>query len=159
MRKRLNRFAASFFALMMICIVASTAGAQASKASRIPAADLLQPAELAQILQSTTGVKPLVLQVGSRVLYAQAHIPGSEYVGAGSQPAGLQALRERVSKLDKSTFVVLYCGCCPWERCPNIAAAYDQLRSLGFTNLKALYIADNFGTDWVDKGYPTAKGR
>jgi hypothetical protein len=29
---------------------------------------------------------------------------------------------------------------------------------MGFTNVKVLYIADNFGTNWVDKGYPTAKG-
>jgi hypothetical protein len=29
---------------------------------------------------------------------------------------------------------------------------------MGFTNVKVLYIADNFGKDWVDKGYPVAKG-
>jgi hypothetical protein len=30
---------------------------------------------------------------------------------------------------------------------------------MGFTRVKALYIADNFGTDWVDKGYPAANTR
>ena len=39
-----------------------------------------------------------------------------------------------------------------------MAAAYDALHALGFTRVKALHIADNFGTDWVDKGYPVAKG-
>jgi hypothetical protein len=29
---------------------------------------------------------------------------------------------------------------------------------MGFTNVKVLYISDNFGTNWVDKGYPVAKG-
>jgi len=29
---------------------------------------------------------------------------------------------------------------------------------MGFTNVKVLYISDNFVTNWVDKGYPTAKG-
>jgi hypothetical protein len=29
---------------------------------------------------------------------------------------------------------------------------------MGFSNVKVLYIPDNFGTDWVDKGYPVAKG-
>jgi hypothetical protein len=29
---------------------------------------------------------------------------------------------------------------------------------MGFTNIKVLYIANNFGADWVDKGYPVAKG-
>jgi hypothetical protein len=25
---------------------------------------------------------------------------------------------------------------------------------MGFTNVKVLYIAQNFGADWVNKGYP-----
>jgi hypothetical protein len=29
---------------------------------------------------------------------------------------------------------------------------------MGFTNVKVLYIVSNFGADWVDKGYPVAKG-
>jgi hypothetical protein len=29
---------------------------------------------------------------------------------------------------------------------------------VGFTNVKVLYISNNFGTNWVDKGYPVAKG-
>ena len=29
---------------------------------------------------------------------------------------------------------------------------------MGFTNVKVLYLANNFGADWVDKGYPVAKG-
>jgi hypothetical protein len=29
---------------------------------------------------------------------------------------------------------------------------------MGFTNLKVLYISNNFGADWVEKGYPVAKG-
>jgi thiosulfate/3-mercaptopyruvate sulfurtransferase len=53
---------------------------------------------------------------------------------------------------------VLYCGCCPWSHCPNVHTAYQELQALGFTSVKVLYIADDFGTDWVDKGYPTAKG-
>jgi hypothetical protein len=33
------------------------------------------------------------------------------------------------------------------------------MKSLGFTRLKVLYIAENFGADWVDKGYPVDRGR
>ncbi len=29
---------------------------------------------------------------------------------------------------------------------------------MGFTNVKVLYIADNFGANWVNHGYPTARG-
>ena len=33
---------------------------------------------------------------------------------------------------------------------------YDDLAALKFTHVKVLYIADNFGADWVDHGYPLA---
>ncbi len=127
-------------------------------ASSIPAAELLQPAQFAASLQQPKGAKPLILQVGFRALYAQAHIPGAEYAGAGGDEDGLKSLRERVAKLPKDAAIVLYCGCCPWGRCPNIAAAYEALHGDGFTQVKVLYIAENFGTDWVDKGYPTTTG-
>jgi thiosulfate/3-mercaptopyruvate sulfurtransferase len=123
----------------------------------IPAQAILQPAELVQMLN--TSAKPLVLQTGSHVLFAEAHIPGAEYAGPAGKSEGIEALRARVNGLNKDRLIVLYCGCCPWVRCPNIRPAYEELRKLGFINVKALYIAQDFGTDWVDKGYPVAKGR
>jgi thiosulfate/3-mercaptopyruvate sulfurtransferase len=126
-------------------------------AASIPAADLLRPAELAGTLKNTSASKPLLLHVGFRKLYTQAHIPASEYVGPTSDDAGLQLLRGRVAKLPKDTPIVIYCGCCPWSHCPNLAAAYDELHALGFTHVKALYIESNFGDDWVNHGYPVAK--
>ncbi len=118
----------------------------------------LQPAELAKLLQAPQGKKPLLLQVGFHVLYVQAHIPGSEYLGPTSEPDGLAKLRDRVTALPRREAIVLYCGCCPWVRCPNLKPAYAELKRLGFTNVKVLHIDQNFGADWVDKGYPTAKG-
>jgi thiosulfate/3-mercaptopyruvate sulfurtransferase len=126
-------------------------------AASIPATDLLQPAELAGTLKNASVPKPLLLHVGFRKLYTQAHIPESEYVGPTSDEAGLQLLRSRVAKLPKDTSIVIYCGCCPWSHCPNLAAAYDELHALGFTHVKALYIESNFGDDWVQHGYPVAK--
>jgi hypothetical protein len=150
---------AALLMLALLAAVGSTALAQAGTADQIPAADQIQPAELAAMLKSPGADKPLVLQVGSHVLYAQAHIPGSEYTGAAAQEAGRKALGERVARLDRGTLVVLYCGCCPWGKCPNIDPAYKLMKSLGFTRLKVLYIAENFGADWVDKGYPVDRGR
>ena len=85
------------------------------------------------------------------------HIPGSEYAGPGNSGAGLQVLRDRVAAVAKDSPILIYCGCCPWVRCPNMAGAYDALVELGFTNVKALFIEENFGTDWVEKGYPTGR--
>ena len=69
----------------------------AYQASSIPNSQLLNPDELVKLLQSSTGEKPLVIQVGSHVLYTQAHISGSEYIGPASSESGLQQLRKRVS--------------------------------------------------------------
>jgi len=132
--------------------------ASPDSAISIPKAQLLQPDELNDLLRQSGEAKPLVLQVGSHVLFDEAHIPGSEYAGPGSQPAGRKLLTGRVAALPRNTLIVLYCGCCPWERCPNIAPAFAALHALGFTNVKALYIASNFGADWVDKGFPVERG-
>jgi rhodanese-related sulfurtransferase len=128
------------------------------QASAIPSSRLINPEELVKLLQASKGEKPLVIQVGSHVLFEQAHISGSEYIGPASSESGLQQLRKRVESLPRTKFVVLYCGCCPWGHCPNVKPADDALHALGFTNVKVLYIADNFGANWVDKGYPIAKG-
>jgi rhodanese-related sulfurtransferase len=129
-----------------------------ASALSIPEAQWLKPEALVHI-QQTKGVdKPLILQVGSRMLFAQAHIPGSEYIGPGSQPAGIQQLQNRVNALPRKKLIVLYCGCCPLNRCPNLGPAFAKLGEMGFTNVKVLYLANNFGADWADKGYPIETG-
>jgi rhodanese-related sulfurtransferase len=138
--------------------IAVASWAFADQASLIPASHLVNPDELVKLLQSAKSEKPLIIQVGSHVLYTQAHIPNSEYIGPASNETGLQSLRKRVESLPRNKFIVLYCGCCPWSHCPNIKPADDALRAMGFTNVKVLYIANNFGSDWVDKGYPVSKG-
>jgi thiosulfate/3-mercaptopyruvate sulfurtransferase len=122
------------------------------------APEIIQPEELARIVQSPKDARPLIFQVGFRVLYLQAHIPHSEYIGPASEPDGMQHLRQRVQGVPPTQSIIIYCGCCPWSKCPNINPAYKELRALGFRNVKQLYIADNFGKDWVDKGYPVEKG-
>jgi len=120
---------------------------------------LINPQEMVKLLQAPQGERPLILDVGPSLLYMQAHIPGAEYSGAASTPQGMQSLRTRVKALPKNTFIVLYCGCCPWNHCPNVRPAFNELHKMGFRDVKVLYIADNFGTDWVDKGYPTIRGQ
>ena len=126
--------------------------------SPIPAADLINTQDLVKILQSPKGERPLLIYVGFRFPYTQAHLPGSEYYGPAANEAAVQQLRKRVEGLARSRFIVIYCGCCPWSRCPNVKPAYEALHNLGFTKLKVLYIPDNLGTDWVNRGYPVEKG-
>jgi thiosulfate/3-mercaptopyruvate sulfurtransferase len=154
-RDAVKACAATLATLLCPVLRAQTATVRAEP----PASAILQPEELVQVLGSAGQEKPLILQVGSRVLYGEAHIPAAEYAGAAGQEAGLQALEERAKGLSRDRFIVLYCGCCPWIKCPNIRAAYQKMQALGFTRVKVLYIATDFGTDWVNKGYPVAKGR
>ena len=144
----------SFVAVMFVFASILSASGQAAS---IPGSDLISPEDLVKIIQSGKET-PLMIQVGSHVLYEQAHIPGSEYIGPAASEAGLQQLRKRVEPLPRTKAIVLYCGCCPWSHCPNVKPAFEALQTMGFTKVKVLYIADNFGTNWVDKGYPTAKG-
>jgi hypothetical protein len=124
----------------------------------IPSASLIQPGDLVKLLAKKNPDKvPVVLQVGSHLFFVQAHIAGSEYAGPASQAPGLEALEKAVATLPKDKFIVIYCGCCPWIRCPNVGPAFKRLRDLGYTNVKVLYIANNFGDDWVSKGYPIEK--
>lgn len=140
----------------LLMFVTVPALAQSGSAPTIPQSFLMQPAELAATLKS--GPKPVILQVGFKMMYDQAHIPGALYAGPGSKDDGIAALKAAAASIDKGSQVVIYCGCCPWERCPNVAAAWRTLKDMGFTQLKVLYIANNFGADWVEKGYPAVHG-
>ena len=132
------------------CLVGSQAQTDSSP-------QLINPEALVKVLQSTRVEKPLLLQVGSHVLFSQAHIPGSEYVGASSSQTGLRQLRNRVESLPRSKFIVIYCGCCPFEHCPNVRPAIDALKELKFTNFFLLDIPHNIKKDWIDQGFPVSQ--
>lgn len=141
-----------FGALCAAGALGAAQGPPAVSATAIPEAQI-QVAELARILTSNS-VKPLVLQVGPKVFFQEGSIEGARYAGPGSRPEGLQLLEKTVAGLPKDQFIVIYCGCCPWNKCPNVGPALAHLRELGYTNVKVLHLANNFGDDWVRKGYP-----
>jgi len=115
--------------------------------------------ELAKRLAKSAAAKPHIICVGPRVFYNEAHIPGAAYCGPGSKPEGLEKLKQCAQGLTHQREVVLYCGCCPWKDCPNIRPAFTLLRAMGFTKVKVLEIPQNFGQDWVNKGFPVARAR
>ena len=146
-----------WLAVAMVAAMVFTLGAYAGvPAEDIPSGSLIQPQELAQALKSQQ--KPVVLYTGPQAFYVQAHIPGSENVGPVGKPEGMQKLRARAASLKKDDAVVIYCGCCPWDHCPNIRPAFAELKKMGFSNVRVLYMATGFGVDWADKGLPVAKG-
>ena len=143
------------FAVFILGIAFAPAIARAESASVIPQAALIQPADLADQLKS--GAAPAILQVGFNTLFVQSHIPGAVYAGPTRSEDGIENLRKQAKGLAKDKPVVINCGCCPWTKCPNVAAAWQELSAEGFTQVKVLYLAENFGADWVDKGYPSTQ--
>jgi hypothetical protein len=141
---------------VVAAMVLSAAAYAGAAADDIPSGSLIQPADLAQALKGAE--KPVVLYVGPQAFYAQAHIPGAENIGPVGKPQGMAKLRTRAGGLKKDAAVVIYCGCCPWDHCPNIRPAFAELKKLGFSNVRVLYLATSLGADWVDKGLPAAKG-
>jgi hypothetical protein len=119
---------------------------------------VIQPATLARDLQGSRS-KPVLLQVGFESLYAQGHIPGSEYCGPARSAEGIANLKKCVQDVPRAREIVLYCGCCPWQECPNIHPAFNEMKAMGFSDVKVLYIAHNFGRDWAQKGYPVTTGK
>jgi hypothetical protein len=132
---------------------ASLPGSDSDPAS---AAAFVRPADLATTLRGT-GPKPLLLHVGFKVLYRGGAIPGSHYAGPGSTPEGLALLAAAVKDVPHEQPIVIYCGCCPWDHCPNMGPAFKSLREMGYTHVKALYTPKNLEDDWVNHGYPTEK--
>ena len=120
--------------------------------------DLITPAQLNSQLPAVKAGKIVLIQVGFLTMYKMGHIPGSQYAGAASNAEGLAALKKLVAKLPRNQQIVIYCGCCPWDDCPNIRPAFQALKEMGFSNLKVLDIPERLGDDWTAKGYPVVKG-
>ena len=117
----------------------------------------MQPAELAAIIDAHK-VQPSILYVGFPNLYKGAHIRGAVLDGPASKASGLEQLRQVTDKMPRDHAIVIYCGCCPFDVCPNVRPAYRFLKDQGFTNVRVVKMPTNMHTDWVEKGYPISKG-
>ena len=123
-------------------------------AQTVKAADLVK-----EMADAKGGNKPVVVCSGFRVLYEGAHVPGAAFHGPASKPEGLDDLKKWAKGISHTSNVVVYCGCCPFDHCPNIRPAFETLRSMGFQHLRVLVLPNNFAKDWVGQGYSYEKGR
>ena len=121
-----------------------------------PKTDLVQPADFAAQLQS--GKTPMVISVAFSVLYRSRHILHAVEAGPTEKPENIEALKKLVARSPKDADIVIYCGCCPMVRCPNVRPAYRTLKELGFTHVRVLEVPTNMHVDWYTKGYPSEPG-
>lgn len=117
----------------------------------------VQPADLIKELENSQ-TAPTVVFVGFKRLYSAGHIKGAQFHGTAGNEDGLKELTAWAGGLPRSTNLVIYCGCCPMDKCPNIRPAFKALQGLGFKNLRVLLLPQDFATDWAGKGLPYEKG-
>jgi len=139
--------------------VNSSANSSSTSAPAWKDARQISAAELVKKLSGPKSARPIVLQVGFKVLYDGGHIPGAVFAGPASTAAGLARLKAEAAKIPRNKEVILYCGCCPWEKCPNVHPAYDALRKMGFSRLVMLLLPHDFAHDWVGQGFPVSRGK
>jgi thiosulfate/3-mercaptopyruvate sulfurtransferase len=119
--------------------------------------ELMEPTTLARAIEA--GNSPYVICVAFPLLYHAKRIPHAIFAGPGSKPEGLASLKIAASKLPKDELVVIYCGCCPMEKCPNVRPAYALLKDLGFKKIRVLDVPISMHADWFSRGFPSEAGQ
>jgi thiosulfate/3-mercaptopyruvate sulfurtransferase len=120
------------------------------------AAQTVQPNELVKELADAKSA-PTIVFVGFQRLYSAGRIKGAQFHGSGGNADGLAQLKTWAASLPRTTNLVIYCGCCPMEHCPNLRPAFSTLHGMEFTKLRALILPTSFAEDWADKGLPVEK--
>lgn len=146
-------------ALALLSLPVPTIQGQEKKAADPwSSSETIQPAVLAKILTDKSSSVPTVVFVGFRSLYVGGHVPDAAYHGTASTEQGLAELKAWAASLPRSTDLVIYCGCCPMDKCPNLRPAYTALSGMGFKKLRVLVLPTSFAADWAAKDYPMQKG-
>ena len=110
---------------------------------------LKDPAVLAAAIADPKAPRPGIFNIGP-----VQQIKGAISIGPANKPDNLEKLKQQLAKLPKDKEVIIYCGCCPYSRCPNVRPAFELLKKLKFTNAKLLNLPSNLNDDWISKGYP-----
>lgn len=110
---------------------------------------LVEPSELSATITANKNI-PVIFSVGPGAI-----IPHSKDIGMVKDAENMKKFKDELANLPKDTQIVIYCGCCPFERCPNVRPAIQLLKDMKFTNYKLLDLPNNIKIDWINKGYPT----
>ena len=145
--KRLNYFLATLVAFLSFVTVVH-AQTEPWKPDQ-----LMESKDLAAIINDTSSPQPLIISVGPSGL-----IKNAINIGPTSKKENLDNLKKLLSKEKKDRQIVIYCGCCPFQNCPNIRPAFSLLNEMKFTNHKLLNLSHNLKADWINYNYPMTTG-
>ncbi len=137
-----------FFYFIVALAAVSFSQCKAQKTENWTKDQLMEPAALAKTIEANENM-PLIYCVGPGVV-----IPHSINIGMTEDKKNLEEFKASISKLPRTANIVIYCGCCPFAKCPNVRPAIATLKEMKFTNYHLLNLPDNIKTDWISKGYP-----
>ena len=135
--------------VIAVLLLSNANTSQAQQVDNWTKDQLMAPALLAKNIRENKQL-PIILRVGPMAL-----IPHSMDIGPASETENLAKLKKDISSFPKDTSIVIYCGCCPFTRCPNIRPAIELLKEMKFTNFHLLNLQTSIKADWIDKDYPT----
>lgn len=143
------------FVVMLLCVFAGKSNAQAVNPGTLQsnpwtANELLQPGMLAQMINTNKKVR--IYNIG-----VVQDIKGAINIGAANKKESLQKFAQAIKASPKDEMIVVYCGCCPFDKYPNIRPAFQLLKAQKFSKPYLLNLTTNLKTDWIRKGYPLAK--
>jgi thiosulfate/3-mercaptopyruvate sulfurtransferase len=153
----MNKTKSTFLFILMFTAVAFASQSQAFAQEPWSEKQLIEPSELAAKITNENVKSPFIISVspgGAHGIRPGKGIKGSHDFGAADEPQNLEKLKVSLQKLPKDREIVVYCGCCPFNVCPNIRPAFSLLNEMGFTNHKLLNLEKNIRVDWLNKGYP-----
>ena len=142
----------SFAALFALPLFLLLPGSARTATDPWTASQTIQAEDLAKELAKSPSSLTIVC-TGFRRLFNSGHITGAQFHGPAGTDEGLKDLTAWAYSLPRSTKIVIYCGCCPMERCPNIRPAFSALRNLGFKDVRVLILPYDFAVDWAARGF------
>jgi hypothetical protein len=114
------------------------------------ASQLIESADLYKLISTTSKTpKPIIYNIGS-----MENIYSAIKMGEPSKEESKKKIKEHIKTISPNRLVVVYCGCCSSDHCPNIKPAYDYIQQLGHSNVKVLNLPTSLAVDWTNKGYP-----
>jgi len=109
----------------------------------------MEPSDLSSTIKADKNI-PVIFSIGPGGI-----IPHSRDIGMIKDAENMKKFKDELVSLPKDTPIVIYCGCCPFEHCPNIGPGMQLLKDMKFTNYKLLDLPHNIKIDWINKGLPT----
>lgn len=149
----INKFSRLLFVSILLAnTLPYSCYAQQSQTEPWSEKQLLAPAVLAEKLSSGKAANTYIFNIGP-----SGKIKNSITIGATQEAKNIALLKKKLAQVPKNSEVVIYCGCCPFQHCPNIRPAFMLLNEMKFTNARLLNMPKNLKVDWIDKGYPMQK--